>query len=98
MTMLSILTLRVPPDRSDDVVRYYESARILELSGALSSQLAVKSDDPGTIVVLATWPDDAAYAAWQAAPMRAEFSQGIADAAGDNVGATSEMFQVAFGG
>ncbi len=95
MTVLTTLTLHVPPDRSDTVVRYYREARILQTSGAESSRLCVQSDDPGTLLVIATWADAAAYEAWQAAPVRAEFSQGILDAAGGSVKAASEVFQLA---
>ncbi|MDV6284065.1 putative quinol monooxygenase [Rhodococcus jostii] len=95
MSVLTILTLHVPRERSGDVVHYYARARILEESGAVSAQLCVTSDDPGTVVVVARWPDTSAYEAWQAAPARSEFSQGILDAAGDSVTATSEVFQVA---
>ena len=95
MSIFTILTLHVPPDRSDDVVRYYESARVLEHSGAESSQLCLKSNDVGTVIAIAIWPDACAYQAWQNAPLRAEFSQGILEAAGGSVTATSEVFQVA---
>jgi hypothetical protein len=87
----------MPPDRVDQVVRYYETARILETSGAATSQLCVKTDGSGTVLVLASWPDASAYEAWQAAPVRAEFSKGILDAAGGSVEATGEVFQVAIG-
>lgn len=95
MTVFTILTLHVSPDRRDDLVRYYKSARVLELSGAESSQLCLKSNDAGTVIAVATWPDASAYEAWQNAPLRAEFAQGILEAAGGSVTATSEVFQVA---
>ncbi|WP_165313165.1 antibiotic biosynthesis monooxygenase [Rothia halotolerans] len=94
MTILTILTLRVPRDRSDDVVRYYRSARILEESGAASARLCVDAEDSGNVVVVAEWPDAAAYEAWQGAPEREEFSRGILGAAGGAVDAGGQVLQV----
>ncbi|WP_448719361.1 putative quinol monooxygenase [Microbacterium natoriense] len=97
MTILTILTLHVPADRSDDVIGYYRTARILDASGASWTQLGTKTDDAGTLVVIATWPDAAAYEVWQKSPARGDFSRGILDAADGSVTATSEVFQVAMG-
>lgn len=94
MTILTILTLHVPQDRTNEVLAYYESARVLEASGAQSTQLCAKSDASGTVVVVAQWPDIDAYEAWQSSEARSEFSRGIQNAAGDEVTATSEVFQI----
>lgn len=94
MAILTILTLQVPPDRAGDVVRYYASARILERSGALSARLGINHEDAGTLVVVATWPDIAAYETWQHAPVRTQFSQGVGRAGGGTVTATSEVYDV----
>ena len=77
MSILTILTLHVPPDRSDEVLTYYESARVLEESGAQSTQLCVKPDDSGTVVVVAQWPDISAYEVWQSSEARSEFLGGF---------------------
>ncbi|MGJ0184615.1 antibiotic biosynthesis monooxygenase [Corynebacterium glyciniphilum] len=104
MTCITILTLRVPLGRGTDVLRYYASAQILEESGALSTRLGLKDTDTDTgvdisggtdsVVVIAEWPDTAAYTAWQENPARESFSVGIRDAAGGTVTATSEVFEL----
>lgn len=54
MTLFTILTLRVPHDRRDDVVDYYAAADVLGTSGAVSAKLCVNPDDPGAVVVIAS--------------------------------------------
>lgn len=63
MNTLTILTLRIPDDRASDVVDYYESARILEHSGALRTRLCMNADDSSIVIIIAEWPDADAYAA-----------------------------------
>lgn len=104
MTCITVLTLRIPRGRGTDVVRYYTSAQILEESGAVSTRLGLSDGDTdmGTdisggadsVVVIAEWPDTAAYAAWQENPAREAFSVGIQVAAGGTVTATSEVFEI----
>jgi len=94
MTILTILTLHVPTDRRDAVVAYYGSAGILEASRAERTQLCVKPDDSGTVVVLAQWPDRSAYEVWQASEERIEFARGIQEAAAGAVTATSDVLQI----
>ncbi|CCH76000.1 hypothetical protein BN12_100029 [Nostocoides japonicum T1-X7] len=94
MTVISILTLQVPPDRRDEVVDYYSSARILESSGATSARLALAVEDPGRIIVIGEWPDVSAYDTWLAAAERLTFAEGVARAAGGDVTATNEVFTV----
>jgi len=95
MTIVTVLTLRLAPSRTPDVVSYYQSARILESSGASIARLCVSTEDSGTVIVIAEWPDRGAYETWQASPVRGAFSQGILEAAGGAVSSTSEVFQVA---
>lgn len=104
MICITVLTLRVPRGRGTDVLRYYASAQILEESGAVSTRLGLKDADTDTgvdmsgetdaVVVIAEWPDTAAYTAWQENPARETFSAGIQDAAGGTVTATSEVFEI----
>lgn len=106
MTCITVLTLRVPRGRGTDVLRYYASAQILEESGAVSTRLGLKDADTGvdtgvdmsggtdSVVVIAEWPDTAAYTAWQENPAREAFSVGIQEAAGGTVTATSEVFEI----
>ena len=92
-----MLTLRPAPGRVDDVIAYYRAAEILEASGALSSQVLVPDDDPGTLVVTAVWADPAAYTAWQNSSERLEFSQGMAPFFGSADSAHTQEFQVLHG-
>lgn len=94
MRILTILTLHVPQNRRDEVVAYYDSARILEASGAETARLCTKPGGSGTVVVIAQWPDISAYEAWQASEARLEFSRGIQDAAGGTVTATGEVLEI----
>ncbi len=94
MPVLTILTLHVPPDRRDDVVDHYLATDVLRASRAVSAKLCVDPDDPGTVVVIAEWPDPSAYEAWQAAPRREEFSRELLAIAGENVTATSDALHL----
>ncbi|POX42941.1 hypothetical protein C3486_03390 [Streptomyces sp. Ru73] len=93
----TMLTLRPAPGRVDDLIAYYRAAGILEASGALSSQVLVPDDDPGTVVVTALWADPAAYAAWQNSPERLEFSRGMTPFFGSADSAHTREFQAEHG-
>ncbi|MFI7006387.1 antibiotic biosynthesis monooxygenase family protein [Streptomyces sp. NPDC050145] len=97
MQKFTMLTLRPAPGRADDLIAYYREAGVLEASGALSAQVLVPDDDPGTVVVTALWAGPAAYTAWQNSPERLEFGRGLAPFLGSSDSAHTREFQVGHG-
>lgn len=86
----TVLTLRVGPNRVDDVLAIYRVEDILQFSldhsEALASEISVASDGSGEVMVTALWPDEAAYDGWlnhpsrkESAPRLAQFLDGAAE-------------------
>ncbi|MGO2659967.1 putative quinol monooxygenase [Mycetocola reblochoni] len=94
MTLLSILDIRVPPERVDDLVSRYVGDGVLEASGALTADLAVDDDGSGRVVVTAVWPDRDAYAAWEESPVRTRFAHAIAAAVEGEITASGRTLEL----
>ncbi|MGN7978910.1 putative quinol monooxygenase [Microbacterium sp. 22195] len=84
----SVLTLHTSPAQADAVLELYRREEILQesldLTRALSSEIATAIDGSGEIIVTAEWPDEAAYQEWLDHPNRGrtgpELSALLADA------------------
>ncbi|MGQ7311556.1 hypothetical protein ACUOFU_07625 [Microbacterium arabinogalactanolyticum] len=84
----SVLTLHTSPVQADSVLELYRREAILQesldLTRAVSSEIATAVDGSGEIIVTAVWPDEAAYQEWLDHPNRArtspELSALLADA------------------
>ena len=70
----SVLTLHTAPGRAESVLDLYRREAILQesldLTRALSSEIARAVDGSGEIIVTAIWPDEAAYQEWLDHPNR----------------------------
>jgi hypothetical protein len=84
----SVLTLHTSPEQADSVLKLYRREQILQesldLTRAVSSEIATAIDGSGEIIVTAVWPDEAAYQEWLDHPNRGrtapELSALLADA------------------
>jgi len=84
----SVLTLHTAPAQAEQVLELYRREAILQesldLTRALSSEVAASVDGSGEIIVTALWPDAAAYQEWLDHPNRGrtapELSALLADA------------------
>ena len=79
----TLLSLKVEPDRVDDVLRMYRAEDILrfslEHSDALASEISVAADGSGDIMITALWPDAVAYDRWLNHPYRQESAPRLAN-------------------
>lgn len=94
MDIFSILTLIASEAKRDELIDYYVRNEVLELSGAKSSQLCTSRENPRILKVIARWNNEEEYLAWQNTPIRATFSAGIAEIAGAEATAKSEIIRL----
>lgn len=74
MMIRTVLTLSADAETAEQLKQHYRDAEVManaiRHAGALSSELCVSTADPGDIIVLALWPDEAAYETWINHPVR----------------------------
>lgn len=79
----TMLKYDVDPEQSETVVQRVLASRILEASiehaGALSCEMLQDVQHPGTIIMLALWESEEAYAGWRNHPSRAEIGATLDD-------------------
>lgn len=72
----TILHLNTTAPGADRVAQFYRDEAILQTSldntRALESEISQSLQEPGTLVVTALWPDEAAYQEWLDHPRRAD--------------------------
>jgi len=70
----SVLSLRPPQERIEEVLDVYRDEEILQFSldnsRAVASEISVATDGSGEVLVTALWPDLAAYQEWLDHPRR----------------------------
>ncbi|MFC4224187.1 hypothetical protein [Lysinibacter cavernae] len=70
----TVLSLKATPERVEDVVEFFSLHDILafslEHSEALASELSVRTDGSGEIMVTELWPSTEAYQGWIDNPWR----------------------------
>jgi quinol monooxygenase YgiN len=78
----TILHLRTTAQGAQRVMQLYRDEAILRTSlnntHALESEISQSLQDPGTLVVTALWPDEAAYQEWLDHPRRADSTPRLA--------------------
>jgi quinol monooxygenase YgiN len=94
----TILTLNTEPDRVQPVLDLYRTEDILQesldLTRAISTEIAVNTDGSGELVVTALWPDEAAYREWIDHPRRGRSAPALNALLHNSTVGVGKVFQV----
>ena len=94
----TVLTLTATPELVPEVLAFYRKENILQYcldhSRAITSEISLATDDSGTILVTALWPDQEAYDGWVANPWRTESNDRMAELLKDAAVGTGQTFEI----
>ncbi|MEU6540710.1 hypothetical protein [Streptomyces sp. NPDC047000] len=94
----TMLTLRVDPTRTREVLDYYREHDVLRYSldhsAAVASEISVAADGSGEILVTALWPDENAYQGWIDNPWRESSNERLRELLRDAEVGAGRIFEI----